>query len=150
MTDERISENEQAEKALREREAQYRSIFESTSDSLLIFNFDGTIVEANPAACRMYGYSYEELIGLPGQDIVHPDYHYLFDDFKRQVKASGRFHAQSVDLRKDRSPINVEVHGASFSYRGKPHLLAVARDITARVLARQMLERRIEERTREI
>ncbi|MCK4450594.1 MAG: PAS domain S-box protein, partial [Anaerolineae bacterium] len=145
-----ITERKRAEEELREREAQYRGIFESTSDALLIFDFDGTIVEANPAACQMYGYPYEELIGLPGKDIVHPDYHHLFEDFKRQVKASGRFNAQSVDLRKDGSPINVEVHGASFSYMGKPHLLAVARDITERVQARQILERRVEERTREL
>ena len=144
------AEREQTEEELRERETQYRSIFESTSDALLIFDYEGTIVEANPAACRMYGYPYEELIGLSGREIVHPDYHHLFEDFRRQVRASGRFHAQSVDLRKDGSPINVEVHGASFSYKGKPHLLAVVRDITERVLARQRLEREVEERTKEL
>jgi len=143
-------EHKRAQDKLREREAQYRGIFESTSDALLIFDLDGVIVEANPAACRMYGYPYEELIGLPGKDLVHPDYYHLFEDFKRQVKAGGPFSAQTVDLRKDGSPINIEVHGASFSYVGKPHLLAVARDITERVLARQTLERRVEERTHEI
>ena len=145
-----LAEHERAEMELREREEQYRSIFESTSDALLIFDFDGTIVEANPAACRMYGYSYEELIGLSGKDIVHPDYHRLFEDFRRQVRASGRFHTQSVDLRKDGSLINVEVHGVSFSYQGKPHLLAVVRDITERVRARQILEQQVEERTRQL
>ncbi len=152
--DERCSsdaaERKRAEEELREREAQYRSIFESTSDALLIFDYAGTIVEANPTACRMYGYPYEELIGLSGQDIVHPDYHHFFEDFKRQVRASGRFHTQSVDLRRNGSPIHVEIHGTSFSYRGKPHLLAVVRDITERVLARQRLERQVEERTKEL
>ena len=98
----------------------------------------------------MYGYTCEELIGLSGKDIVHPDYYHLFEDFRRQVKASGRFSAQTVDLRKDGSPINVEVHGTSFSYKGKPHLLAVVRDVTERVQARQILEQRVEERTREL
>ena len=144
------AERKRAEEELREREAQYRSIFESTSDALLIFDYAGTIVEANPTACRMYGYPYEELIGLSGQDIVHPDYHHFFEDFKRQVRASGRFHTQSVDLRRNGSPIHVEIHGTSFSYRGKPHLLAVVRDITERVLARQRLERQVEERTKEL
>ena len=45
-----ITERKRAEEELREREAQYRSIFESTSDGLLIFDFDGTIIEANPAS----------------------------------------------------------------------------------------------------
>ena len=145
-----ITEQKRAEEELEEREAQFRGIFESTSDAVLIFDFDGTIVEANPAACRIYGYTYEELVGLSGKDIVHPDYCYLFEDYKRQVKASGRFSAQSVDLRQDGTPINVEVHGASFSYKGKPHLLAAVRDVTERVQARQALEQRVEERTREL
>ena len=145
-----IVERERAEETMREREEQYRSIFESTSDALLIFDLDGTIVEANPAACSMYGYLYEELIGLSGKNIVHPDYYHLFDDFKRQVKAGGQFSTQTVDIRKDGSLINVEVHGASFSYKGKPHLLAVVQDVTERVLARQVLEQRVEERTREL
>ncbi|MCD6552448.1 MAG: PAS domain S-box protein [Anaerolineae bacterium] len=145
-----ITERKRAEKELREREAQYRGIFEASSDAVLIFDFEGTIVEANPAACRMYGYSYQELIGLCGKDIVHPDYYYLFEDYKRQIKVSGRFSAQSFDLCKDGSAINVEVHGASFSYKGKPHLLAVVRDVTEKVQARQLLERRVEERTREL
>ena len=150
MTDKQISKSEQAKEVLREMESQYKSIFESTSDAVLIFNFDGTIVEANPAACRMYGYSYEELIGLSGKDIVHPDYYHLFEGYKRQVKISGRFSAQSVDLGKKGNSINVEVHGASFSYKGTPHLLAVVHDITKRVRAREILERRVEERTDEI
>ena len=150
MVDKRITESKRAKKELREREAQYQSIFESTSDAVLIFRFDGTIVDANPAAQRLYGYSYDELIGLSGKDIVHPNYYHLFKDYVRQVKTSGRFSAQSVDLRKDGSSIDVEVHGASFSYKGKPHLLAVVRDITERVLARQMLEQRVAERTREL
>ncbi len=145
-----ITERKRVEEELREREAQYRSIFESTSDALLIFDFDGTIVEANPAAYRMYGYSCEELVGLPGKEIVHPDYYHVFEDFKRQVKTGGQFSAQTVDLRQDGSSINVEVDGTFFSYKGQPHLLAVVRDVTERVLARQILEQRVEERTREL
>jgi len=145
-----ITEQKRAEEELREREVQFRSIFESTSDAVLIFDFDGTIVEANPAACKMYGYSYEELIGLSGKDIARSDHYHIFEDFKRQVKTSGRFSAQSVDLRKDGSPIHIEVRGASFSYKGRPHLLAVVRDVTERVEAGQILERRVEERTREL
>lgn len=150
MVDKQISKSKGTEKELREREAQYQSIFESTSDAVLIFGFDGRIVEVNPAACRMYGYSYEEMIGLSGKEIVHPDYYHLFKDYVRQVKINGQFSAQSVDLRKDGSPIDVAVHGASFNYKGKPHLLAVVRDITEKMLARQLLEQRVAERTREL
>ncbi|HIQ04070.1 MAG TPA: GAF domain-containing protein, partial [Anaerolineae bacterium] len=78
-------------------------------------------------------------IGLSGKDIVHPDYYQLFEDFKRQVNSASRFHAESVDVRKDGSTFHVEVHGTPFNYQGKPHLLAVVRDITERVRSEETL-----------
>src|SRR4051812_42539081 len=62
------------EEQLREREAQYRAIFEATTDGLVINDPEsGVVVEANPAACRMHGYSYDEFIGLHPTDFIHPD-----------------------------------------------------------------------------
>ena len=67
-------ERRHAETELREREQQYRDIFEATSDGLIINDLEtGIVVEANPAACRMHGYSYEELIGLHPHVFIHPD-----------------------------------------------------------------------------
>ena len=120
------------EKALRESETQYRSIFDSATDSFLIFDTDGNIVEANIQACKMYGYPYEELIKLSGKDIVHRDYYHLFEQFKRDVQRTGEFHAESVDVRKDGTTFDIEVRGTRFNYKYKPHLLAVIRDITER------------------
>ena len=135
-----ITDRKQMEEALRESEAQYRGIFNSATDSFLIFDLDGNIVEANPKACKMYGYPYEELIKLSGKDIVHPKYYHLFEQFKRDVQTIGEFHAESVDVRKDGSIFNIEVEGSIFDYKGKPHLLAVIRDITKRKQAEGALK----------
>ena len=120
------------EKALHESESQYRSIFDSATDSFLIFDTDGNIVEANIQACKMYGYPYGELIKLSGKDIVHRDYCHLFEQFKRDVQRTGEFHAESVDVRKDGTTFDIEVRGTLFNYKYKPHLLAVIRDIFER------------------
>jgi PAS domain S-box-containing protein len=130
----------QIEDELRESEAQYRSIFNSTTDSFLIFDLDGNIVEGNPQACKMYGYPYKELIKLSSKDIVHPDYYHLFELFKRDIQETGEFHAESVDVRKDGTLFNIEIMGAEFNYKGKRHLLAVVRDITERKRMEKDLE----------
>lgn len=122
-------DKESVEMALREREAQYRSIFESATDAFLIFDLYGNIVEANPQACKMYGYSYEELTGLSGKKIVHPDYYHLFEQFKRDVQKNNEFCCESVDVCKDGSLLNIEIKGSKLSYKGRQHLLAVIRDI---------------------
>ncbi|MDY6851612.1 MAG: PAS domain S-box protein [Thermodesulfobacteriota bacterium] len=125
-----LNERKLMEEALRESEAQYRAIFNSTSDSLIIFDLDGNIVEANPQAAKMYGYSHEEFINLSGPDIVTPEYHHVFNRFLEDVQATGTFSDESIDVRKDGTLFRIEVKGNSFDYKGKPHLLAVVRDIT--------------------
>jgi len=45
---------DQAEKTLRESENRYRSLFNNSIDAVLLTAPDGTILSANPAACRMF------------------------------------------------------------------------------------------------
>ena len=145
-----ISERERAEEQLREREAQYRSIFEATSDGVVISDWQDKIVEANPAACNMWGSTYEEYVGLPVTACLHPDSYHLLEESRQTIQAGGQFQARGVGLRKDGTPFDLEVHSSAFTYKGKPHRLSVLRDITEQMHAYQLLEQRVEERTREL
>jgi len=144
-----ITPKKQTEEALRESEEKYRDIFHAATDTFLIFDYGGNIVEANPQACEMYGYPYEEMIGLSGKNIVHPDYYYLFEKFKKDVQETGEFHTESVDVRKDGTTFPIEVKGGPFQHKGNPHLLAVVRDISNRNKAERTL-RESEEKYREL
>ncbi len=130
---------EQDKESLQESESRYRSIFSATTDAILVFDQSGTIVEANPAAYRMYGYAPGELIGVSAERIVHPDYYHGFKNFKERVK-DGVFVADSVNLRKDGTAFPVEVHGVRFAFQGKPHLLSITRDISSRLAAEEKLK----------
>ncbi|MCK5245478.1 PAS domain S-box protein, partial [Candidatus Bipolaricaulota bacterium] len=123
-----VTERERAEDALQEKEAQYRSIFESTTDAVLIIDMEGKIVAANPLASEMYGYSEDELIGLSSAKIIHSDYFHGFKNFKKRVVEGRPFYVDSVNLRKDGTAFDIEMHGAGFTYKGEPHLLSVVRD----------------------
>ena len=135
-----ITQRRHIENTLREREEQYRSIFESVTDAVLVFDLHGTIVEANPSSCRMYGYSEEELIGLSAAEIVHADYFHGFKNFRKRISDGGRFVTDSVNIRKDGTEFDIEMHGAGFTYRGAPHLLSVIRDISERKQAADALQ----------
>jgi PAS domain S-box-containing protein len=151
LVQQQAAERERVEAQLREREAQYRAIFESTLDGLVINDPDtGRIVEANPAAYRMHGYTYEEFMGLHPTAFIHPDYHAAFAAFLETARAGGRFQVRAVDVRRDGTPFHVDVRGTAFTYRGKPHVLGVIRDVTEQQESRQELERHVAERTREL
>jgi PAS domain S-box-containing protein len=59
-----VSRRRQVERELDEKEEQYRSIFNAAQDGFVITDWRGIIVEANPQACHMHGYSCEEFCGL--------------------------------------------------------------------------------------
>ncbi len=136
-----VTDRVEKERALAESEARYRSIYESTTDAIFVFDLDGTIVEANPNACRMYGYAAGDLVGLPARAIIHPDYYHGFSNFRAGIEKTGRFLARSVNVCKDGTPLDVEVHGGPFVFQGAPHLLAVVRDVREQLEA----ERRVDE-----
>ena len=135
-----ITDRTKKEATLRESETRYRNIFESTSDAVFVFDREGVIVEANPNAYRMYGYGPGELMGLPAAAIIHPHYFHGFSNFRTAIDNSGHFLARSVNLRKDGTPFDIEVHGGRFAYQGSPHLLAIVRDIRDQIKAEQSLE----------
>jgi len=140
----------EAEERQKEAEQQYRRVFEATGDGLVINDLDGKVVEVNPAFCEMHGYTYEEMLQLTPFDFIHPDYHHMFRDYSETLRSGGVWQGRAMDVRKDGTPFHVEVHGSRFIYNGKPHVLGVVRDITERVQAYELLEQRVEERTREL
>jgi PAS domain S-box-containing protein len=147
----RVAAPKTVEERLQESEAQYRSIFEATSDGLIINDFEtGLIVEVNPAFCTMHGYTRDELIGIHPTAFIHPDSHHLFSAYMQAVQEGRPFQATAVDVCKGGSLLPIEVHGSLFIYQGKPHVLGVVRDITERVRTEEVLEQRVAERTTEL
>jgi len=67
-----ITDRKRAEEALAESEKKYRAIFERAAEGILIADFETRRFRyANPAICRMLGYTLDELRALRVHDI-HP------------------------------------------------------------------------------
>ncbi|TCJ14449.1 PAS domain S-box protein [Flaviaesturariibacter flavus] len=134
-----FEERNRIEARLLEQKEQYASIFNATFDSMIIYDERGTIVEANPSACRIFGYSYDELIGQhAGLLFKNPE------DFQilKELALSGRqYSGTNQRIRKDGSEFEAEFQGANFIFRGKPHVLSVVRDITSSRQAEAALEK---------
>ncbi|MEN6493944.1 MAG: PAS domain S-box protein [Thermoguttaceae bacterium] len=144
-----ITARRHAERSLHRSEEQYRQIFDAGTEGLLILNFDGTIVEANRAACAAFGYTRQELLGLSGKRLIHPDSLDAFEGFRQRVIAGEPFEHEGLVLRRDGSAFHVEVRGREFCLWGEPRLLAVVRDISDRRRAETALHAS-EERYREL
>ncbi|MEO5953813.1 MAG: PAS domain S-box protein, partial [Chloroflexia bacterium] len=125
--------------SLKEKEEQYRAIFEATSEGLVINDWDGNVVEVNPGFHKMHGYTHDEMIGMDPRKFVHPEYHEHLANFFALGRKGEQFYTRAMDIRKNGSEFHVEVHGVPFLYNGKPHILGILRDITEQVEAEEML-----------
>ena len=140
-----ISSRREAEEAFRESETAYQHVFNSMLDALVILDNEGTIIESNPSASAMYGYSSDELKGKHATDLIHQDYWHVFSDFKKSARQDGYFKGETIDLKKDGSKINVEVRGSIIIRRKKKYFLILLRDITDRKTNELEKERLISE-----
>ncbi len=62
-----ISESEQSQRLIHDSEERYRSLFNASPVGIILEDENGVIIDANPAVCKQYGYSLDELVG---QNIV--------------------------------------------------------------------------------
>jgi PAS domain S-box-containing protein len=134
-----FEEKKYTEAKLVEQREQYRSIFNATTDSAIIYNEDGTIVEANPTACRLYGYRYDELIGVNASKLFKQP-----EDFValKEIALSGReYDGVHTRIRKDGTLIDVEFKGVRFLFKGQPHVLSVSRDVTSENQTKEALQK---------
>ncbi len=67
-----ITERKQRERELRESEARWRSYLENAPFGVFVADRQGRYVDVNPAACRMTGYSREELLSQHMTDMLPP------------------------------------------------------------------------------
>ncbi len=134
-----FEERKQNEIRLKEQREQYKSIFNAITDSAIIYDKDGTIVEANPTACQLYGFQYQELIGLNASLFFK-----IPNDFQalKEIALSGREYAGVHDrIRKNGSLISVEFKGLRFIFKEKPHVLSVSREVALQKQTKEALQK---------
>ena len=125
-------------------------MFEAASDGLVIYDISlDAVVEANPAACEMHGYTREEFIGLDPAVFMLPDSHAVFKEQARVAEPDSVFDSLIIHLRRDGSQFHVEVRRSAIRYRGRPCLLSVIRDVSQRIQTEKTLSGQIEARMRE-
>jgi PAS domain S-box-containing protein len=133
-----------------QRERHPRDIFEVASDGLVISDLlTGLVVDANPAACRMYGYASDQFIDLHLTSLIHPESSPEFTKYVQAVQSQDLYTGLQIHLRRDGSQFYVELSGAVFTDQGRLVLLSSVRDVSRRVHSEQLLQQWVEARTRE-
>ncbi len=121
-----ITERKQAEEDLRRSEEKLRAMFESTSDGLIVTDSRLTVVDANEAAARIFGYkNKQEIIGRPGLEFM-----------ETERKGDGDGKTSDVEL----SVSQLRDHAGNLA-----GFISIARDVTVRKRMEANLKRTVKD-----
>ncbi|MGB3779714.1 MAG: PAS domain S-box protein [Tunicatimonas sp.] len=112
-----------------------QALFEASVLGILVVDQQGTMVMANPYCRRLFGYSEEELIGQPLEQLIPPrlkEEHaglresFFADPQARPMGTGRRLHG----LRKDGEQFAVEVSLSHMEIKGQRYAIAFIADVT--------------------
>jgi len=117
-----------AEAALRQSEEHYRRLFESSHDPVLVLSPEEIILYANDEACRVYGFSRQDLVGLD-MKTISLDVAHGRREMERVIRGeSVRF--ESHQRRSDGTVMDLDIRATAIPYRNGLAVLSMNRDVT--------------------
>jgi two-component system, LuxR family, sensor kinase FixL len=133
------------EQALRDSEAQLRSIIETVPDAIILIDERGLIQSFSPAAERLFGYTAREVLGRNVSMLMPSPYREQHDEYlarylrtgERRIIGIGRV---VVGQRADGSTFPMELAVGEARQKDRRLFTGFVRDITERQTARERLQ----------
>ncbi|MCC8410121.1 PAS domain S-box protein [Mucilaginibacter sp. UR6-1] len=129
------------DKALKQSESQYRDMYQSNHTPMWIYDTETLqIVSVNDAATEVYGYHRDDFLKKTMAQITYidegEDVHLQDNDVFANETEGDRRH-----IKVDGSVFYVNLSLHKIQFNGKPHMLAMVRDMTDQILYRQSLDK---------
>lgn len=125
-----ITEVKNIQSKLADTELRFKKVFENANDAILVFDPEKEIIiEANPKASELFGYSYEELIGssLKSFTVDVP----RGENIISLILQEGSYkNYETRYRRKDGSIITVFANASLLTLEGKPYILTINTDVS--------------------
>lgn len=139
-----VTEKVRMERALRDSEVRYRSLFEVAVYGVVTIDERGTIESANPAAERLFGYTQAEMVGRNVSMLMPEPYRGQHDAYlgnylrtgERKIIGIGR---EVEGRRKDGSTFPMDLAVSEFEHHGGRYFQGVVQDISERKRAETAL-----------
>ena len=127
-----ITDRKKAEEALRESEERYKALFECIAEGIIVADTETKEFKyANPAICKMLGYTEEELERFGVRDI-HPkeDLQHIISEFEAQARGEKTLSSSIPCLRKDGTIMYADINTAMVLIDGRQWNVGFFTDIT--------------------
>ncbi len=109
----------------------YEALLKAAHAAVFFETNDGIIIDVNEAACEMYGYTREELIGKNAADIVPPEVRNVFPELMEKHRKGKGTATYAFGKRKDGSVFPVFVSTSPFEIDGEKLVAVFVQDVSA-------------------
>jgi PAS domain S-box-containing protein len=130
-----ITEDKRTQTALRDSEERYRRIFTVETDAILLVDRQTQqLIDANPAAEQMFGYSHGEFLRLKTTDLsAEPE------ETKANIASRPALVPRRLLRRKNGTVFPAEISASDFDWQNRCIRMAAMRDITERQRAEEVV-----------
>ncbi len=144
-----VDDRRRLQGALEVAEAAARAVVDTAVDAIITIDAQGIMHSANAAACSMFGYRPEELLGRNVKMLMPEPYRAQHDDFVLRYLETGikriiGIGREVVAKRRDGSRVPVELAVGEFSVNGERRFTGLLRDISDRKRMEEQLRQREE------
>ena len=119
-----------------EERARYHSYVSQAPEGVVVVDARGRYVEANPAACRMLGYSREQMLALTLPDVTAPESSGESRRALESLQETGSYQGEFLARRQDGSHATIAVEAVKLS---DDRYMAFCRDVTQHKRVEQAL-----------
>jgi PAS domain S-box-containing protein len=127
-----ISDRRKAENALKESETKYRNLFDHATDAIFVQDIMGDILSVNDEACRLLGFTKQELYKLKISDLIPQGNNFVFNKILSSLKSDGGVRFETQFTTSKGAYVDVEVSMRIIHLLGEDVIQAFVRDITER------------------
>ena len=142
-----ITDKKKTEKKLEESEKKYRKIFEDSPFSVMILNFDGRIIDCNPATSIYSGYNKDELIGknFKKLSLIHSEYVDLVEELISQFPNEGKSNINNIQIiKKNGKPAWFNLSPTILKLNGKSFIQLIMNNIDKQKRAEFLINKQLE------
>ncbi len=121
-----VTERKIVENALIQSESRFRGLFNNSKEAILVQDSDYRIIDANPSACKLLNFNYNELISMDFRHLLQDEYQNI--SYDKYIDENTSFEAYLYT--KVRKKIFIQASISVFPHQSQSNYLLSIKDLT--------------------